>query len=579
MTIPIDVLVVTALKSEYDAARQVFTKTDKRTSGVGQWKKVRGDRPYIFGRYELTDQTSFVLALARSTRMGANATGSLAATLLDRLRPACLAMSGVCAGNPDEVALGDVVIGELAYAYDEGKRDADGFLGDHRQSPISEEWLRQAQDLEVGGLASFGPPTDEDAKYWLLERLYKGADPTKHPARTRYFREGEWKTTVQQLENDGLIDRTGKEFRLLAAGQEFIEASLVYDIDPPAHLPFAIKVGPIASGNVVVKDGVTWDSLKRMGVRTVVGLEMEAAAIGIAARAAGVRQWIVVKGVMDHADPNKDDRFKSFGSRASAEVLAHFLEQQAETFSRRSTNEGEESAIAADWYPRSPKDPEFLKVSTLLAANAPEFRRLFDRALEAAIAAADAALEAHRIADAISQEAGHKILRAKAKPFVEEKLKILKLKKLTGNKGDGAKVWDSGDEYIGQMKGSTEQGHGVYRVFSISAELTPTLASSYAGKVQSGYGPSGVYTFPDRAQFMGQWSGQHPSFGYREFVGAQNSVKGDLYLGAMASEGGGYSPRWFPHGEGIVIDASARTVTCGVFANGHLKTAARTVSY
>lgn len=35
-------------------------------------------------------------------------------------------------------------------------------------------------------------------------------------------------------------------------------------------------------------------------------------------------EWIVIKGVMDPADPNKADRFKLFASRASAEALRSF---------------------------------------------------------------------------------------------------------------------------------------------------------------------------------------------------------------------------------------------------------------
>lgn len=568
----VDVLIVTALKTEFEAARKVFLRDGDEKIGVTQWETMPGDRPYICGRYLLDDGSGFDLAIARPNRMGANSTGSLAAALVERLRPLCLAMTGVCAGNPEEVALGDVVVGELAYAYDEGKRDAEGFTGDHRQSPIAEAWLTAAQDLDVSGLRSYGLPASDDARFWFLERLRDGADPRKHPARNRYFAEGKWKIVIQQLEAEGLIKRQGTSFTLLPAGLDFVEASLAYDIDPPAHLPFAVKVGPIASGNAVVKDGVTWDTLKRMGVRTVIGLEMEAAAIGIAARAAGVPYWMVVKGVMDHADPKKDDRFKAFGARASAEVLELFLQQQAGIFARKAPATSANTDISVDWLPRSPMDPEFALISSLLGTKAPRFRAILDRSIEVAKAATNDMLEAHRVAEAIKDAAGHKIDRAKTKPFHLKNAKVLKLKKITGNKRDGAKVWDSGDEYVGQIKGETESGIGVYRVFHISSGMTPTLASSYAGKVDAGYGPSGVYTFPDRAQFMGEWSGGHPSFGYRELVGASNSLDGDLYLGSMSVSGsGGYTPRWFPEGEGILINAGERVITCGTFKDGELE--------
>lgn len=58
-----------------------------------------------------------------------------------------------------------------------------------------------------------------------------------------------------------------------------------------------------------------------MGVRSALGLEMEATTVGEVANTEGVEEWLVVKGVMDHADPKKSDRYKPFAAKASAEVL------------------------------------------------------------------------------------------------------------------------------------------------------------------------------------------------------------------------------------------------------------------
>jgi nucleoside phosphorylase len=235
-------------------------------------------------------------------------------------------MCGVCAGNPSDVSLGDVIVAEITYIYDEGKRVTDGFEPDHRQIPAHDNaWLRELQDLRADGLPSHGPATKEDATAWLLERLYVGGiPPGKHPARARYFPERTWGRRIKQLETEGLIRRTGPDLELTLQGRERAIASRVYDLDPPRKLPFAIKVGPMASGNAVVKDGRTWDDLKRFGVRTVVGLEMEAAHLAMMAYLART-PWIVAKGVMDYADPAKDDRYKPFAARASAEVLFKFL--------------------------------------------------------------------------------------------------------------------------------------------------------------------------------------------------------------------------------------------------------------
>ena len=61
------------------------------------------------------------------------------------------------------------------------------------------------------------------------------------------------------------------------------------------------------------------------GVRTVVGLEMEAATIANTAYRLHVPDWVVVKGCYGLCRSRKDDRYKLFAARASAEVLFKLL--------------------------------------------------------------------------------------------------------------------------------------------------------------------------------------------------------------------------------------------------------------
>lgn len=136
----VDVLIITALKEEYEAARAAGSAGYAGHPGVAAWEEHESESllPFLVGTYVLADGRSMTVALARPTRMGATATAPVVSTLVERLRPRCLAMCGVCAGNPAHAALGDVVVAELAYAYDEGKRTEDGFEGDHRQIPAPE---------------------------------------------------------------------------------------------------------------------------------------------------------------------------------------------------------------------------------------------------------------------------------------------------------------------------------------------------------------------------------------------------------------------------------------------------------
>jgi len=235
-------------------------------------------------------------------------------------------MCGVCAGNPADVALGDVIVAECTYTYDEGKRTDKRFEPDHRQIPVGDKWLRAAQEIVVDGLPSYGPPSPQDCQIWLLSQLAARADPRKHPARDRYLGGEKWTLVSSELESKGLIRRKDQSFAITDAGRDALNGYLAYTIESPTRLPFAVRPGPMASGNTVVKDGLTWEALTTWGVRTAIGLEMEAATIAQTAQRLGIPHWLVAKGVMDYANPKKDDRMKRFAARASADILIHLLQ-------------------------------------------------------------------------------------------------------------------------------------------------------------------------------------------------------------------------------------------------------------
>ena len=322
-----DVLLITALKEEFDVALRSFARGSADIAGVDRWNDLTlpAATECKQGVFKRDGVPLFNIVIARPARMGGIHTSMMAAALSNQLKPGCLVMCGVCAGNPKVVALGDVVVSEFAYQHDEGRSEPGEFEGDHRQIPISKAWHDAAEAVDAALLPCYGAASAGDARLWLLERLYAEDDPQRHPARRRYFGSGKWSSMTKALVEQGVIERSGPGFRLTKAGVAEVENSMAVEVDPPERLPIAIKVGPIASGNAVVKDGVTWESLGRMGVRTVAALEMEGAAVALVARALEIPQWIVMKGVMDHADPRKDDRFKPFAARASAEALRAFL--------------------------------------------------------------------------------------------------------------------------------------------------------------------------------------------------------------------------------------------------------------
>ena len=331
----VDVLIITALPMEYDAAKTAGSAVLPGGVGVAGWEpRNTGEMaPYLLGEFIGPGDLALSVALARSAHMGGRKTSPVASSLVRELRPRCLAMSGVCAGNPARVALGDVIVPTLVYAFDEGKRTLTGFEGSHRQIPVDDRIIRAAQDLSAIDLPSFRAATAEEAKLWFLEQLLAGREPRDHPGRDRYFPPGAWKSMLATYEQEGLVIREGDGWGLADHGRALIERALYDDVDGPDALPFKVVVGPMATGNAVMARPEIWDELSGMGVRDITGLEMEAAAIATVAEQEQVPLFLIAKGVMDHAI-NKEDRYKRFAAKASAEVLFALLTRIAETIKR-----------------------------------------------------------------------------------------------------------------------------------------------------------------------------------------------------------------------------------------------------
>jgi hypothetical protein len=123
----------------------------------------------------------------------------------------------------------------------------------------------------------------------------------------------------------GLIVWQEDRFALTGRGSEHIPRRLYAD-EGPRRLPFAVLAGPMASGSAVMAAPGVWAGLEAHQ-RSVLALDMEAATIATVANDRQVPHWLVAKGVSDHAGPDKDDRFKAFAARASAEVLLALLEK------------------------------------------------------------------------------------------------------------------------------------------------------------------------------------------------------------------------------------------------------------
>lgn len=366
---PIDVLIVVALQEEFNAVLD-------EGGGETTWKEMR-DRdglPYRVRALRNDDGKRLGVAVARTTSMGATATATRAAQLIRDLQPSCVAMCGICAGNRDEVALGDVIVADRVYCFDHGKLVAasDGappeFLHDITTYNLEPAWQLDAatfsQELSsVAHVLSRRPRQRDAQRRWLLHAIAahergEGIAPTEHPERKATFPSNttgrstsEWIDCVTELRNDDLVTVVGDTLNLTEAGRRKIAEDRVHYPDGlPAERPFRVHVGAIATGNAVIADREIFDRLKRVERKTL-GVEMEAYAIGHVGEALP-RRAIVVKAANDHGDSTKDDRFRDFACHASAAWLLAFLSKHLEPKARAVTASGGEPA--GDLGPRSP---------------------------------------------------------------------------------------------------------------------------------------------------------------------------------------------------------------------------------
>ncbi|HEU5227557.1 MAG TPA: TIR domain-containing protein [Ktedonobacteraceae bacterium] len=193
---------------------------------------------------------------------------------LEEFRPRFAAMTGLCAGYQEKVHVGDLVVAEYAYHYEEGKI--------------------------VGG------PDGQ-----LRQPEMKTAHPTSRVI--QYVRGFDsWRKPVNAL-----------------------KCRLLNDLAQSA-----CHIAPMASGMAVrVDNPFPW--LTEYRNRKTIALDMEAATFYLALRSLPHTHALVVKGVCDYADGQKNDNYHDYASRVSAIYILHFIKEYVtqQTMPRRNDSD------------------------------------------------------------------------------------------------------------------------------------------------------------------------------------------------------------------------------------------------
>ncbi|WP_201512604.1 5'-methylthioadenosine/S-adenosylhomocysteine nucleosidase family protein [Psychrobacter alimentarius] len=331
----VDVLIMCALKDEYDQLIEV-------RNGISEnWQEFEVSSRNASKAKLLTDSGTAITVVATwVASMGRESVQAVVGQLISELNPKCLAMSGICAGRRGKTQLGDVIFADRLWSYDAGKRVVENgkevFQGDVLQYKPSETIVQNMQRIStlyespnMTWMQLKPQYSLETQENWVLNQLIDNKKPTEQDD----FDEKcpDWSNVVLRLRKKGYID---KPVKLTEAGIEYIQELLLFN---PKGLPtepeFSVHVAPIATGATVTEDEQIFNNLSGY-MRKVLGLDMEGSGLAASANSHDI-PFIFAKGVSDFADSYKDDRYRAFAARASAELLILLLRNSESLFTSK----------------------------------------------------------------------------------------------------------------------------------------------------------------------------------------------------------------------------------------------------
>ena len=183
--------------------------------------------------------------------------------VLEECQPRIAMMTGICAGDAQRVQLGDLVVAERTFTYDNGKFTLD----DGRKIHLHDTMTYQ---LDANTLQFLG----------VFDK---------------------WKPLVAGLKRPP----SGPEQR--------------------KRRKIACHIKPMASGNAVRADHPFEEV--RAPVRGTVATDMEGAAFGLVMSRHRHTPWLVVKGICDYADGDKDDNYHHYAASVSATYMLSFIKE------------------------------------------------------------------------------------------------------------------------------------------------------------------------------------------------------------------------------------------------------------
>jgi nucleoside phosphorylase len=320
----VDVCIICALEEEADAVEQEVSEHCQTAFATG----TTDDGRFVYRYTTITNnkQEPLTLFLFCQTHPGPVSAAHDVGSLLKEFQPRFAGMSGICAGDKRHLRLGDLVVAEYAYHFEEGKvtRDQQGLL------------VHQPDGITYG-------PASHLLRYI---RTFKAWKTPVAALKKHVFHTGPWvaqqDVSSQPIGSTGCFtriaslltaswtwfqDRTWQIAKSTSTGSPRKRASCcaIRGTDEPQRCVAAL----MASGMAVRSDD-PFGALQRQHRKTW-ALDMEAASFYLALRDFPGMDGLVVKGVCDYADLFKDNAFHDFAARASAIYLLTLIQEYVTT--------------------------------------------------------------------------------------------------------------------------------------------------------------------------------------------------------------------------------------------------------
>ena len=334
----VDVLIITAAPGEQEALLKCRDSNNKsQKEAVKQWKRVHFDNDTYYYRY-LTDKNgnSIKIASVSTLDQGENQAAAYVRKLA-KLKPKCIAVIGICAGDQKQLHLGDVIVAERLFR--------DGMDDDVISYKILRDWARKIKNYErvnnyldwQSGIDLERPISYERQSNWLLYALLiheskpkQNPHPEVHPDREREC--PNYRETITFLLEEGLISwQQGVSLTLTPAGRARIQEELARDnianiLNREPSNP-QVFLRPVRTGTNLIDDDNFFSQLKETQRQSyAVAYDMEGYTIAEAAWAADISKMIFVKSVSDFGGAKRRNRhFRAYACSVSATFLVHFV--------------------------------------------------------------------------------------------------------------------------------------------------------------------------------------------------------------------------------------------------------------